>query len=367
MVKIPLTRPYMDDDIKTDVNAVLDSGYLTEGPVTRAFEDAIRRRVGCEHCLAVTSCTVGLELALRALGIGAGDEVIVPDFTYPATASVVAIVGAVPVLVDVDRNSMLMDYHAIEGAITERTRAIMPVSAFGNPLDYEQLDEIKQRHGLRIVEDAAPSLGAIYRGKPVGNWADITVFSFHPRKFITTGEGGAITTNNSEWAAWMKSYKHFGMETGGPAGLPAFLRIGTNYKLSDILAAVGLGQMRKMDELLARRLESAQRYTELLADVPGVRLSETTAGGVHSRQSYCVFVDQRDKVLTRMRSEGIEVQIGTFALHSEPAFRESGAVRHAGTFTGSDYAYEHCLTLPLFDGLTIANQETVVGALRELV
>ena len=210
-MKIPLIKPYITAEIKAGVCEVLDSGYLTEGPVTRQFEDSIKNYTGCRHALAVCNCTVGLELALRALGIGLGDEVIVPDYTYPATASVVEIVGAKIVMVDVDPATMLIDYEAVEKAVSSRTKAIIPVSIFGNPLDYSRLWEIKKKYGLYLVEDAACALGAQYDGIYAGNLADISVFSFHPRKFITTGEGGMVTTNDPNWFEWMEAYKHFGM------------------------------------------------------------------------------------------------------------------------------------------------------------
>ncbi len=237
MTPIPLTRPYITDEVKAKVCAVLDSGYLTEGPVTAEFEAAVRRYVGCAHALAVTSCTTGLELALRALLIGPGDEVIVPDYTYPATADAVAIVGATPVIVDVSPDTMLIDYHRVEAAMSARTRAVLPVSGFGNPLDYDRLEAIKKRHGVYLVEDAACSIGAEFKGRKVGSLADISVFSFHPRKFITTGEGGMVTTDNPVWAEWMVSYKHFGMTADASRRLTRFGRIGSNYKMSNILAS----------------------------------------------------------------------------------------------------------------------------------
>jgi len=363
--KIPLIRPYMSKEIKDKVCEVLDSGFLTEGPVTQKFEEAVREFLGCRHTLAVTSCTTGLEMALRALGIGPGDEVIVPDYTYPATADVVAIVGARVVLVDICRDTMLIDYDALEAAITDRTRAMIPVSLFGNPLDYDRLAALKEKYGLYLVEDAACALGAEFKGVKVGNHADIAIFSCHPRKFITTGEGGIIVTNNPGWAEWMESYKHFGMGRSDSRAGTIFERIGTNYKLSNLLAAVGLGQMQKITELLARRLELAHNYIAMLKGVPGVALPRTTDLGKHSWQSFCIFIENRDAVMADLRQNGIEVQIGTYALHLHPPFFASAACRHAGTLSASKYAFDHCLTLPLYHDLTPADQETVVRELSK--
>ncbi len=363
MKKIPLIKPYITEDVKAKVCKVLDSGYLTEGPITREFEESFKRYIGCDHALAVTSCTTGLEMALRVLDIGPGDEVIIPDYTYPATADVVAIVGAKAVIVDVSKDTMLIDYDKIEGAVTNSTKMIIPVSIFGNPLDYERLNEIKQQYSVYIVEDAACSIGAEYQDIKVGNQADISVFSLHPRKFITTGEGGIITTNNTEWADWMLSYKHFGMGVHEARLTTSFNRIGTNYKLSDILAAVGLVQMQHVQKLLNKRLELSQNYINLLTEHNKVTIPKTTKNGKHSHQSFCIYIENRDKVMKEMREKGIEVQIGTYALHMHPAFEPSSYCRIEGDMVGSRYAFDHCLTLPLYHELIQEDQEYVIQQL----
>jgi dTDP-4-amino-4,6-dideoxygalactose transaminase len=344
----------------------LDSGYMTEGPVTREFEAAIAGYVGCPHAIAVTSCTTGLEIALRAAGIGPGDEVIVPDYTHPATAAVVAIVGATIVLVDVDPETMLIDYDAAEAAITSRTRALLPVSQFGNPLDYDRLDALRGANNLVVIEDAACALGAEYKGNKVGSQADVAVFSCHPRKFITTGEGGIVVTNNDELAKCMQSYKNFGIGRADSRAGARFERFGTNYKMSDILAAVGISQMEHIDEMLARRQELARNYARFLRDHEQIRLPVTTAGGTHSYQTFCVLIDNRDHVLTELRSQGIEVQIGTYALHRHRAYVNGSQCRHAGGLAGSDTAFERCLALPLSHTLTAAEQEEVLSGLDKL-
>ncbi len=363
--KIPLIRPFINDKIKKRVNEVLDSGFLTEGSVTKEFENRVKEYIRCNFAIAFSSCTTGLEVALRALSIGPGDQVIVPDYTYPATADVVNIVGAEVVIVDIDKKTMLIDYEQLESAITPKTKAIMPVSLFGNPLNYDVLNRIKKEYGIYIIEDAACSIGAEYKGVKVGNLADISVFSFHPRKFITTGEGGMVTTNNPEWAEWILSYKHFGLKTDTTSRSGAsFKMIGTNYKLSDVLAAIGLTQMEYIDDLLAKRLELADNYISLLSDVESVIIPETTKNGIHSRQSFCIYVQNRDRIMKDMRSKNIEVQIGTYSLHSQPAFFNGPKCLIKSDLSGSEYAFEHCLTLPLYHELTPEIQHYVVQELK---
>jgi perosamine synthetase len=367
-MRIPLIKPYITDEIKQNVMKVLDSGYLTEGPVTHEFENVFKNFIGAKHAIAVTSCTTGLEVALRALGIGAGDEVIVPDYTYPATALVVAIVGAHCVIVDVDPSNMLIDYDALEAAITKKTKAIIPVSLFGNPLDYDRLNEIKKKYKIFIIEDAACSIGAEFNGNKVGTFADISVFSLHPRKFITTGEGGIITTDNPDWTKWMNSYKHFGMSMNNAAreGIQ-FEIIGTNYKLSNILSAVGLGQMQHVNELISRRRELAKVYDNLFESVSGISIPNIIKGGLHSFQSYCILTPSRDKILNTMRSEGTEVQIGTYSLHMHKAFQNKTNFKCKGNMKGSKIAYKNCLTLPLFNDLKLVEQEYIVNRIKQLI
>ena len=367
MRKIPLIKPFIPESAKARVCEVLDSGYLTEGPVTRALEEACADYLGVKHAIAVCNCTVGLEVALRALKIGPGDEVIVPDYTYPATADAVRIVGASTVLVDVCPESMLSCKTHIEAAITDKTRAIMPVSIFGNPLPYDGLLELQRQHGFHIIEAAACSFGAKLGDTMVCAWGDIAVFSMHPRKFITTGEGGLITTDNDALAAWMRSYKSFGYTASTERASGGFDMIGTNYKLCNIQAAVGLAQMEMVDELLAKRIELAKRYYRLLGARDDVGLPAIASTGRHSFQSCCIFVDGRDRIMTEMHERGIEVQIGTYALHLQAAFTEDALCRWVSDFSGSTQAFERCLTLPLYHEMSTDDQDYVIANLVDVL
>lgn len=368
MNRIPLIKPFIPPEAHQRIAEVLASGQLTEGAVTREFERMFRDYVGARHAIAVCNCTVGLEVALRAIGIGPGDEVIVPDYTYPASASAVTMLGATAVLVDVEPDTMLLSADVVRTALTPRTKAVMPVSIFGNPLDYAPLLALRAQHGFLLVEDAACAIGASFNGRRVGTWADLSVFSLHPRKFITTGEGGMVTTDRADWAAWIDSYKHFGMAAPDRAReAVTFERFGTNYKLSNLLAALGVAQMAHVDALLARRRELARRYHEELAGVPGIELPRTPVGGAHSFQTCCVFVRDRDAILKKLRADGIEVQIGTYALHRHAAYQPGPLVRHGGSFHGSDHAADSALALPLFHEMTDVQHARVVAALRAAV
>jgi perosamine synthetase len=364
--RIPLIRPFINDRVKELVNEVLDSGFLTEGPITAQFERAVANFLGVKHTVAFTSCTTGLETALRVAGIGPGDEVIVPDFTYPATAHAVNIVGATAVIVDVDPETMLMDFRKMEEAISPVTKAVVPVSLFGNPLDHIRLQEIKDHYEVLIIEDGACALGSSFNGQKTGVWSDMTVFSFHPRKFITTGEGGMVTTQNADWAEALNSYKHFGMGLSPDRKETVFLSKGSNYKMSNILAAVGLAQMEVIDDLLNKRRALANRYIELLAGHEKISVQKTTGNGCHSYQSFAVLVPGRDKVMKQLRDLGIEVQIGTFALHQHPAFQDGG-VRLRGQYPGSIRAFEETLVLPMYHAMTDVEQDEVVEKLKECV
>ena len=368
-MNIPLIKPYINKNIKEKVIEVLESGYLTEGPVTKEFENNLKKYIGCKYLHAVTSATTGLEVALRALGIGPGDEVIVPDYTYPATASVIAIVGAKAVIVDVSKEDMLLNFDALETAINKNTKAIIPVSLFGAPLDYEQLNAIKEKYNLFIIEDAACSIGAVYKGVKVGNQADITVFSLHPRKFITTGEGGVVTTNNKKWGDWINSYKHFGMDMteANREGIQ-FNIIGTNYKLTNIQAAVGLGQLENIDKLLEKRISLANNYKKLINEIDTINLPKVLnpkPNCQHSFQTYIVYIKDRDRVMNEMRNKGIEVQIGSYSLHMHNAYNNNPNMEIKGNLSNSKWCYKHALALPLYNDLTFKLQEKIIKELTK--
>jgi perosamine synthetase len=332
------------------VAGVLESGMLTMGPKVPEFEAELARACEVEHALAVSSGTAALHLAVLALGLQPGDEVIVPAYTFPATANVVELAGLRPVLVDVDPETMNIDPAQID--VGPRTKAVLAVHLFGRPAPVDDLPD-----GLPMLEDAAGALGARHAGRACGGLGLLGCLSFHPRKIVTTGEGGAVTTNDAAVAVAVAAGRNHGWRSLVPPELPA---PGLNYRLSDILCAVGLPQIRRLDELLAARTRVADGYTERLRDLP-VSLPGAATGDVHGWQAYVIQLDDRDRVLGDLRAQGIEAQIGTYALHLLGAYRDQGA------FPGASRVFERALALPFHTRLTDSDLDRVVGALDKIV
>ena len=349
---VRLARPDVDESELAEIAAVLESGQLTMGPKVEELEELLAAAAGAAHAVAVSSGTAALHLAVLAAGIGPGDEVLVPAYTFPATANVVALAGATPVLVDVDPVTMNVDPGDAARRVTPRTTAVLAVHLFGRPARLEQLPE------LPLVEDAAGAFGAFHRGRPCGGLGLVGCFSFHPRKIVTTGEGGAVTTDDAQLAERVRSLRHHGWSPSRryddmPAG--AF-----NYRLSDVLCALGIPQLRRLDELLAARERVAAGYAERLAGLDVV-LPEPDPGDRHGWQAYVIQLDRRDEVMEQLRAQGIQCQIGTYALH------RLGAYRDQGPFPGADAAYERALALPLHTRLTDAELDRVAEALDKIV
>jgi dTDP-4-amino-4,6-dideoxygalactose transaminase len=337
------------------VAAVLESGRLTMGPKVAELEAGLAAACAVEHALVVSSGTAALHLAVLALGLGPGDEVLVPAYTFPATANVVAHVGASPVLVDVDPRTMNLDPELAAAAVTRRTRAAIAVHLFGRPLDWEGLREALPER-VALVEDAAGALGARRRGRPCGGLGGLGCLSFHPRKIVTTGEGGAVTTASAEVAQRIREMRDHGIDRRGEFEIAS---PGLNYRLSDILCAVGIPQLRRLEELLQARERVAAAYAERLDGL--VELPGADDGDRHGRQAYVVQLDRRDEALEGLRREGIEAQIGTYALHL------LGAYRDQGPFPGAERCYQRALALPFHTRLTDDDVERVAEVLDKVV
>ncbi len=349
---IRLGRPDVGSEELAAVARVLESGQLTMGPLVDELEGLVAAACEVPHAVAVSSGTAALHLAVLALEIGPGDEVIVPAYTFPATANVVALAGARPVLVDVDPATMNLDLAQLPHALTPRTKAVLAVHLFGRPLDWEALEDAVP-DGVALLEDAAGALGARYRGRACGGLGVAGCLSFHPRKTVTTGEGGAVTTADAGLADAIRRGRHHGIEARGAVDIAV---PGTNYRLSDILCAVGIPQLHRLPELLAARRRAAAGYTERLADA--VLTPSADPGDEHGWQAYVVQLDRRDEALAGLRAQGIEAQIGTYALHHLSAYRDQGP------FPGADAAFARALALPLHTFLSDDDLDRVAEALR---
>jgi dTDP-4-amino-4,6-dideoxygalactose transaminase len=341
---IRLAWPDVGAEEAAAVAEVLESGRLTMGPKVEEFEAELARACGTEHAVAVSSGTAALHLSLLALGVGRGDEVVVPAYTFPATANVVALAGARPVLVDVDPQTMNLDASRLE--VGPRTKAIIAVHLFGRPAAIDALPDVP------VIEDAAGALGARRQGRPCGSLGTMACLSFHPRKIVTTGEGGAVATSDAAHADAVRQLRHHGWRPPEYADLP---RPGLNYRLADILCAVGIPQVRRLDDLLSARARVAALYDERLRGVVGTPAADP--GDEHGWQAYVVRLDRRDAALTALRENGIEAQIGTYALHRLSAYRDQGP------FPGADVAFERALALPLHSRLTESDVDRVCETL----
>jgi perosamine synthetase len=350
--EIRLAWPDVGADELAAVAQVLESGRLTMGPKVAELEAELARACAVAHAVAVSSGTAALHLAVLALGLGEGDEVLVPAYTFPATANVVAVAGARPVLIDVDPATMNLDPARAEAAMTPRTRALLAVHLFGRPLPWEQVVDAVSSDVV-LLEDAAGALGASRRGRPCGSLGVAACLSFHPRKIVTTGEGGAVTTDDDALADEVRRLRHHGIE---PRGDFEIRTAGLNYRLSDVLCAVGIPQLRRLDELLAARQRLAAAYSERLAGL--VELPAAEEGDVHGFQAYVVLLDRRDEALAALRAQGIEAQIGTYALHRLAAYADQGP------FPGADACADRALALPFHSRLAERDLDRVAEALR---
>ncbi|HEY6583620.1 MAG TPA: DegT/DnrJ/EryC1/StrS family aminotransferase [Gaiellaceae bacterium] len=351
---IRLAWPDLGEAELAAIAEVLESGQLTMGPKVAEFEAGLAQACEVDQAVVVSSGTAALHLSVLALGIGPGDEVIVPAYTFPATANVVALAGATPVLVDVDPETMNLRPEAVADALTDRTRAVLVVHLFGRPAPWDEL-EAAVPDNVELLEDAAGALGARSAGRACGGLGRLGCLSFHPRKIVATGEGGAVTTDDGEVADAIRRLRHHGIEPRGDFEIRA---PGLNYRLSDVLCAVGIAQLRRLDELLAERERLAAGYAERLDGVVG--LPAAIKGDRHGWQAYVVRAERRDDALHALHDAGIQAQIGTYALHRLAAYAGQGP------FPGADEAYERALALPFHNRLTAEDQNRVAEVLTSL-
>jgi len=375
---LPLAVPWIGEREKQLVLETLDSGWITTGRHAHALGERIAQRAGAKHGIAVNSATGALHLALVALGVQRGDEVITSTYTFAACVNVIEHVGAVPVLVDIEPDTLCMDPRAVAAAITPRTRAIITVDYAGHPCDYGTLLPLAERHGIPIVEDAAHALGAAWHGRPVGSFATITAFSFYATKNLTTGEGGCAVTQSDELAERIGLFSLHGMNrdawkryTAAGSWYYEVTVPGYKYNLSDVLAAIGIGQLERFDEFQRRRRELVALYDRLLSAIPEVRRPVTRPDVEHAWHLYPIALElerlsiDRARFIQELRAENIGTSVHFIPIHLHPHFRDTLGTGE-GRFPVAENAYRRAITLPLFPRMEPRDVEDVCAAVEKV-
>jgi perosamine synthetase len=368
--EIPLSRPWIDEREEELVLEVLRSGRLSLGPWIERFEEAIAERVGAPYAAAVSSGTAGLHMLCHIAGIGPGDEVITSPLSFVASANCFILEGGTPVFADVDPATLNMDPSAVEAAIGERTRAIVAVDMFGYPCELDELRALADRHGVALIEDAAEALGGEYKGRPIGAHGPSAVFGFYPNKQMTTGEGGAVVTHSEDEWRQVVSLRNQGRSYGEGGGWFHHVRVGFNYRWTDVQAAIGIAQLEKLDRILELRAAAARRYDELLAELGGVE--GPPPDNAEHRRSWFVYVVKldpdldRDAVMAALRREGVSTAEYVPCIHLQPYMRERYGFGEGMCPVAEDVA-ARTLALPFFTQIEAADQERVVEVLRAAV
>jgi perosamine synthetase len=368
--EIPLSRPWLDEREEELVLEVLRSGRLSLGPWIDRFEEQVAERVGAPYAAALSSGTAGLHLLCKIAALGPGDEVITSPLSFVSSANCFILEEATPVFADVDPVTLNLDPAAVEDAITDRTRAIVAVDMFGLPCELDELRAIADRHGLTLIEDACESLGAEYRGRPLGAHGPAAVFAFYPNKQMATGEGGVVTTHSEEEWQLLRSLRNQGRSYDGGGGWFHHVRLGLNYRWTDVQAAIGLAQLEKLDRILELRGAAARRYGELLGDVDGVAVP--SPDDADHRRSWFVYVVKLDPALDRgdvmeaLRREGIGTAEYVPCIHLQPYMRDRYGFAEGLCPVAEETAWR-TMALPFFTQIDPEDQERVVAVLTSAI
>jgi perosamine synthetase len=376
--QIAISLPATGEDEWQAVREPILSGWLTQGPKVAEFEKQFAARHQVNNALAVTSCTTGLHLILAAMGIGPGDEVIVPAFTWVATANVILHCGATPVFVDVCSKTFNIDPYQVAEKVTERTKAIISVHLFGLCAEIDTIKSAVPTH-VKIIEDAACATGASYKGKWAGGLGDAASFSFHPRKSITTGEGGMVTTQDKNLAERMNQMRNHGASVSeeqrhqGPKPyiLADFNLLGFNYRMTDLQGAVGIEQLKKLDQFINERAKWAKYYKENLSDIEWLRLPVEPENGIHGWQSYVTYLSSenapapRNKIMEQLQEQGISTRPGTHAVHMLNFYKEKLGF-HPDDFPNSKDLNNNTMAIPLHNRMTEEDYEHIVDTLHKI-
>jgi perosamine synthetase len=373
-MKIEVAKPYLDDQEQKAVAEVIAGGWVSQGPKVREFEAMFAEYVGAKYAIATTSCTTALHAALSISGLGPGDEVIIPSLSFIATANSVVHCGASPVFVDIDPETCNIDVKKIKAAITKKTKAIMPVHQMGLPANLDAIREIANTFNLNIIEDAACAIGSEYKGKRIGGHGNMACFSFHPRKVITTGEGGMITTDNLELAEKLRRLRHHGMSVSDLERhraqrvlIESYPEVGYNYRMTDIQAAMGIVQMRKLPEILKKRRDIARRYNEAFLKIACLRIPRVPEYAVHNYQSYWVEIldnspVNRNELMQKLLEKGISSRRGIMAIHKERCYR-----MHNVTLPETERITSNTIILPLYPSMTDEEIQYVIDGVSDIL
>jgi dTDP-4-amino-4,6-dideoxygalactose transaminase len=363
---IPLNKPYFNNDEMKEIKKVLDSGIVSGlGPESRLFEIKFSKYINMPFCVAVSNCTTALHLALKVIGVNRGDEVLVADYSFPATGHAVLYNNAKPTFIDIDPHTYNINHELIEEKITERTKAILPVHTFGQVAEMKKIMKIAKKNSIKVIEDAACALGAKYAGKHAGTFGDISCFSFHGRKGLTTGEGGMITTRKKNWAERARQLAAFGTERFDSAGLKMlrFVQLGYNYKLSDIASAIGIAQLHKYDLMLKKRRELAKYYDEKIEKISFLNAPYSSPKGEHAYQSYVPLTTKkelRNRLILHLMKNNIQSQIGTYAMHIQPVYRSNQKC------PVSLDIFNRAIALPLYYEMTFDKIDKVISTIKKI-